>query len=115
MVENSSQETKIVMYPKDWDVLPLNKLVLNHNSGVFKNKKWYGKGVNIIGVSELYEHSKIDGQIFQLVKLTKEEKHNHKSLLKLLYHLVEIMLLILKLYSHHPLINYLSLLRRHLS
>lgn len=77
MVKNSFQQIEIGVYPKDWEVVPLIELVLNHNSGVYKNKKWYGNGVNIIGVSELYEHSKIDGQIFQLVELTKEEKLNH--------------------------------------
>ena len=63
--------------PKDWRVISLKDIVKSHNSGIFKNQEFYGEGENIIGVSDLYNHTKIDGQTFRLVKLTKEEKKNH--------------------------------------
>ena len=63
--------------PKDWEVVRLKKIVKSHNSGIFKNQEFYGEGENIVGVSDLYNHSKIDGQIFRLVMLTEEEKKDH--------------------------------------
>ncbi len=63
--------------PEDWKVVRLNDIVKTHNSGIFKNKEFYGEGENIVGVSDLYNHTKIDGQIFRRVQLTKEEKKGH--------------------------------------
>ena len=63
--------------PKEWEVSSLKELVISHNSGIFKNKEFYGKGLNIVGVSNLYDHTKIDGQIFRLVDITEEEKEDH--------------------------------------
>jgi type I restriction enzyme S subunit len=59
-------------YP-DWEEKRLNELVLNHNSGIYKDKKLYGNGVNIIGVSDLYRIDFIDGQEFKRVKLDADE------------------------------------------
>ena len=66
-----------VEIPLDWEITTLDRLTKNHNSGVFKNKEFYGSGVNIVGVSDLYDHDDVDGQIFRLVRLTDEEKENH--------------------------------------
>ena len=65
------------LIPEDWNVIILQEITKNHNSGIFKNQEFYGKGVNIVGVSNLYSHTKIDGQIFRLVTLTEEEKKDH--------------------------------------
>jgi len=63
--------------PQDWEITTLDSLTTSHNSGVFKNKEFYGSGVNIVGVSDLYGHTNVNGQIFRLVRLTDEEKQNH--------------------------------------
>jgi len=63
--------------PEEWKITTLDNLTDSHNSGIFKNKEFYGSGVNIVGVSDLYRHSNIDGQIFRLVQLTNEEKQDH--------------------------------------
>lgn len=63
--------------PAEWNTVILQDLVTSHNSGVFKNREHYGSGENIVGVSDLYDHDKIDGQIFRLVELSEEEKKNH--------------------------------------
>jgi type I restriction enzyme, S subunit len=63
--------------PDDWEIATLGSFTKSHNSGVFKNKEFYGSGVNIVGVSDLYQHDDVDGQIFSLVRLTDEEKKNH--------------------------------------
>jgi len=56
--------------PNDWKIVKLKEIVTFHNSGIFKNQELYGQGDNIVGVSDLYNNSKIDGQIFSLVNLT---------------------------------------------
>jgi len=61
--------------PNDWKIVKLKEIVTFHNSGIFKNQEFYGQGDNIVGVSDLYNNSKIDGQIFSLVNLTKEERN----------------------------------------
>jgi len=63
--------------PEDWDLIELSDIVTEHNSGIFKNKEHYGSGNNIVGVSDLYNNTKIDGQIFSQVELTEEEKKDH--------------------------------------
>jgi len=57
----------------DWEEKKLGDVVLNHNSGVYKNSSLFGQGTNIIGVSDLYSISSIDGQEFKRVPLTNEE------------------------------------------
>jgi type I restriction enzyme S subunit len=51
----------------------LKTLVIQHNSGVYKNSSLYGTGANIVGVSDLYRHNSVDGQEFRRVPLTNEE------------------------------------------
>lgn len=57
----------------DWEEKKLADVVTNHNSGVYKNASLYGEGNNIIGVSDLYSISSINGQEFRRVPLTKDE------------------------------------------
>jgi len=57
----------------DWEEQKLTDVVIHHNSGVYKNASLYGEGNNIIGVSDLYSISSIDGQEFRRVTLTKDE------------------------------------------
>jgi len=63
--------------PSHWDVFPLREAVQNHNSGVYKKSSLYGHGQNIVGVSNLYDIDCIDGQLFALVPLSKEERLKH--------------------------------------
>jgi len=65
-----------INFPHDWEFIELKEIIKSHNSGIFKNKEFYGKGENIVGVSNLYDNSKIDGQVFNLVSLEKDEKNN---------------------------------------
>jgi len=60
--------------PSEWKLIELKDIVTYHNSGVFKNQEFYGNGENIVGVSDLYNNTKINGQIFSLVQLNEEEK-----------------------------------------
>ena len=51
----------------------LGEIVTAHNSGIYKSASLYGTGANIIGVSDLYSISSVDGQTFNRVPLTDEE------------------------------------------
>jgi len=62
--------------PKEWEVDILNNVVINHHSGIYKKSDLYGEGCNIVGVSDLYYHDSINGQIFRQVPLTQTEKDN---------------------------------------
>ena len=56
-----------------WKQGTLKDVVVGHNSGVYKKADLYGDGSNIIGVSNLYDISSINGQIFRKVPLDKTE------------------------------------------
>ena len=60
--------------PKDWEIGILDDVVINHHSGIYKKSDLYGVGCNIVGVSDLYYHDSINGQIFRQVPLTQTEK-----------------------------------------
>ena len=62
--------------PVDWEVYKLGHLITDHQAGVYKKRELYGEGFNIVGVSDLYRHSSVSGQVFRRVPLTKyEQKH----------------------------------------
>jgi len=63
--------------PKDWNEYKLQDLIVSHNSGVYKKKELYGDGVNIVGVSNLYDSLFIDGQQYRSVPLTDAEIEKH--------------------------------------
>lgn len=82
MVENKIQSYKShsllpkylsVKIPNDWSIVPIRNLITEHKSGIFKNQEYYGRGTNIVGVSDLYYHSSIDGQLFRLAELSEDE------------------------------------------
>lgn len=60
--------------PADWQVGELHSFVRRHNSGVYKKSELYGKGCNIVGVSDLYTIDCVDGQRFSEVPLSVEEQ-----------------------------------------
>lgn len=68
-----SFDSKKYTFPENWGIMPLRELVVNHKAGIFKPKKLFGKGHNIVGVSNLYAAREIDGRIFNRVELTPEE------------------------------------------
>src|SRR2546425_5711184 len=59
--------------PDSWKVATLRRLIISHQAGIYKKADLYGDGHNIVGVSDLYYHESIDGQIFRLVSLSPEE------------------------------------------
>ena len=60
--------------PEDWTIVPLSALVSEHSAGVYKPKSSYGDGVNIVGVGDIYNISKVDGSIYRRVPLSKGER-----------------------------------------
>ena len=54
-------------------VIKLKDLIRNHNAGIYKKSELYGTGSNIVGVSDLYGHNSIHGQMFRQVPLSKNE------------------------------------------
>ncbi|MFZ4590422.1 MAG: restriction endonuclease subunit S [Ignavibacteria bacterium] len=67
------KNTDVGIIPNDWHIQKLNSLVCNHNAGVYKKKELYGKGCNIVGVSNLYDIDYVDGQEFGCVPLSEQE------------------------------------------
>lgn len=51
--------------------------VVANNAWIYKNRELFWKGVNIVWVSNLYNISSIDGQIFSSVPLTEDEITNY--------------------------------------
>jgi type I restriction enzyme S subunit len=66
-------QTGVGVIPADWEIEELRDFVRYHNSGIYKKRSLYGKGYNIIGVSDLYNVAKVDGQIFGQVPLLQKE------------------------------------------
>jgi type I restriction enzyme, S subunit len=60
--------------PNGWQIEPLGGFVLNHNSGIYKKRGLYGRGCNIVGVSDIYDIACVDGQSFAEVPLTGAER-----------------------------------------
>jgi type I restriction enzyme S subunit len=52
-------------------------LVYHHNAGIYKKKELYGKGCNIVGVSDLYDIHHIGGQEFARVPLSEQERKQY--------------------------------------
>lgn len=67
------KQTEIGKMPEEWSCVSLGSLVVGHNSGVYKKADLYGRGHNIVGVSDLYDCHSIDGQQFRLVPLEPRE------------------------------------------
>ena len=51
----------------------MSAFVRHHNAGIYKKKSLYGQGQNIVGVADLYDIDRIDGQVFDRVQLSDEE------------------------------------------
>jgi type I restriction enzyme S subunit len=71
------KQTEVGIIPDEWGVDTLRSFVRNHNSGIYKKSALYGRGCNIVGVSDLYGIDCVDGQRFAEVPLTTEEKAKH--------------------------------------
>ena len=61
----------------DWKEKKLGKVIEAHNSGIYKNKKLYGSGTNIVGVGNIYSIEAVDGQAFSKVPLSQDEIKKH--------------------------------------
>jgi len=66
-------QTEIGVIPHEWHIQRLHSLVRYHNAGIYKKKELYGKGCNIVGVSNLYEIHYVGGQEFARVPLSEQE------------------------------------------
>ena len=73
-VKPGYKQTEFGVIPEEWAVLPLAANVQQHNSGIYKNSAQYGKGCNIVGVSDIYDIDCVDGQLFAEVPLTEKER-----------------------------------------
>lgn len=69
-----NRQSELGDVPVDWSIIPLSTLVSEHNAGVYKPKESYGDGVNIVGVGDIYNISKVDGSVYRKVPLSKEEE-----------------------------------------
>ena len=57
----------------DWEEKRLGEISTSNDSGIYKKKELYGKGRNIVGVSDLFKMDSIDGQEFRRVPLSEQE------------------------------------------
>ena len=71
------KQTEVGVIPEEWDVSELRTLTRSHNSGIYKRHALYGRGCNIIGVSDIYDIDKVDGQSFAYVPLSAQERAKH--------------------------------------
>ncbi len=76
-VKPGYKQTKAGIIPEEWQLDKLEKFVRRHNSGIYKSSALYGKGCNIIGVSDLYGIDCVDGQQFSQVPLETAEQAKH--------------------------------------
>lgn len=71
------KQTEVGVISEDWDVKKLLSIVRTHNSGIYKSQELYGRGHNIVGVSDIYGIDKVDGQTFAAVPLSSKEVSKH--------------------------------------
>jgi type I restriction enzyme S subunit len=71
------KQTEVGVIPNEWAVVTLRSLVRKHNSGIYKRSALYGSGCNIIGVSDIYDIDRVDGQVFARVPLSEDERAKH--------------------------------------
>jgi type I restriction enzyme, S subunit len=76
-VKPGFKQSDVGIIPEDWETNQLRSFVRRHNSGVYKKSELYGRGCNIIGVSNLYSIDCVDGQHFAQVPLSAVEQAKH--------------------------------------
>lgn len=60
--------------PDEWDVIPLQDIIVKQNSGLHNKLEEISSGDNIVGMVDLYTHDVIDGEEFTLSNFPKEVK-----------------------------------------
>jgi hypothetical protein len=75
-VKPGDKRSEVPPIPQEWGVQRLQSFVRHHNSGIYKKREHYGRGYNIVGVSDLYGISGVDGQSFAQVPLTQDDRSN---------------------------------------
>lgn len=60
-------------FTDDWEQRKFRDMVVEHNAGIYINKKDYGTGINIIGVGDIYDSDKVDGQIYRLAPVKNSQ------------------------------------------
>jgi type I restriction enzyme, S subunit len=66
---------KEIEIPEEWKIVELKNLLLNQNSGLHNKLEKSEEGDNIVGMYDLYNVDKIDGQKFTLAKFPKTIKN----------------------------------------
>jgi type I restriction enzyme, S subunit len=67
-----------IQIPSEWDFVSLKDLIVNQNSGFHNRLERSEKGENIVGMVDLYKHTKINGQQFLLAKFPFKKKEQYK-------------------------------------
>lgn len=60
-------------FTDNWEQRKFRDMVVEHNAGIYINKKDYGTGINIIGVGDIYDSDKVDGQIYRLAPVKNSQ------------------------------------------
>lgn len=68
------KESELGRIPNEWIIRPLQNVILSHQAGIYKNRELFGSGSNIVGVSDLYRETSINGQEFRRVPLSEIEQ-----------------------------------------
>ena len=67
-----------VMNPKGWEVKLLSEVVQSFQNGVGKNKEYYGRGVKVANIGDLYESTSFKPKKFSLLDVTPKEIEKYK-------------------------------------
>ena len=62
-----------------WEQRKVGELVLSHNAGIYISKENYGEGVNVIGVGNIYDNDKFNGEIYRLGPVNDDKFILHEN------------------------------------
>lgn len=67
-----------IQIPTDWSFIHLKEIIVSQNSGFHNRLERSKEGDNIVGMIDLYENNRIEGQQFLLAKFPFDEKEKYK-------------------------------------
>jgi len=70
----------ILNLPSDWEICKLEDISLNFQNGIGKNKEYYGKGVKVANIGDLYSAPKFVPKKYSLLDVTKKEVDKYRIL-----------------------------------
>ncbi|MFT8400100.1 MAG: restriction endonuclease subunit S [Lentilactobacillus diolivorans] len=62
-----------------WEQRKLEDITKYHNAGIYVEKSKYGKGKNIIGVSNIYDNDVVDGTVYSVAPVADEKYILHNG------------------------------------